>query len=63
MHTSFFVIKWMFKLYEHEFTYINNYEKDIKTIEEELRSSSKAVRLKYTLVQIPVHVCSTHCPS
>ena len=37
---------------------INNYGKDIKTIEEVLRLSSKAVRLKHLLVQIPVHVCS-----
>ena len=55
----FFVNKCILKLYEHEF----NYEKDTKTIGEVLRLSSKAVRLKYSLVQIPVHVCSIHCPS
>ena len=44
------------------YLYRNNFEKDIKTVEEVLQSSSKAVRLKYSLVQIPVHVCSTHCP-
>ena len=54
----FLVIKWMFKLYEYEFTFA----KDIKTVEV-LRSSIKVVRLKYSLVQIPVHVCNTHCPS
>ena len=37
----------------------------MKTLEEVLRSStcSKAVRFKYSLVQIPVYVWSTHCPS
>ena len=40
---------------------VNNYENDIKTIEEVLRLSSKVGRLKYSLVQIPLHVCSTHC--